>query len=391
MKENKISTIIDLSAKYDALEPLTKNRTVANLPFGGRYRLIDFPLSAIANAGIKEVGMLVPQNDRSLQDHVRSGNSWGPDSIVGGVFTYPSIESENSKDPARQRQYYQDLLTFLKKSDSTYTLLTGAHSISNINIKEILRYHIGNNNPITVVYKRQMVKYVTPEEEALSISGNGDVTAMLSAGSLIKGRSHDDNLPMAMNVEMLRTSLLIELLQDAANQSEFKTLPHIIREAVEVYNGNAYEYTGFYANVNTIKRFFDTNMAMLHDDDFQAVFFSSKPVYTRNKNEIPTFFSKDSQVKKSLLGTGGRIEGEVQNSIIFRRSVVNRYASVDHSILMQDTKVGLGSSLKYVILDKNVVIGSNLKIEGTPEKPLVFSKGASILRQSDITKGGQKK
>ncbi|WEV57084.1 glucose-1-phosphate adenylyltransferase subunit GlgD [Ligilactobacillus acidipiscis] len=388
MKQNKICTIIDLSSQYEALSPLTKQRTVGSLPFGGRYRLIDFPLSAISNAGIKEVGIFSPPSDRSLQDHIRSGKPWDLDSITGGVFTYPFIE-EDSKDKNKQWQYYQDLLTFLKKSGSTFTLLTSAHSVSNLNIAELLSYHIVNNNPITTVYKRQEVKYVSPNEEALNISENSDVTAIMDVETLMKG-PHEDVLPMFMNIAMLRTSLLIELIQNAAKQSEFKSLPSIMREAVEVYNANAYEYTGFYANINTVKRYFDTNMAMVHEEDSQALFFSSHPIYTRNKNEIPTFFSKASEVKSSLLGTGGRIEGRVENSIVFRRSVVNRYASVDHSILMQESKVGRGTTLKYVILDKNVVIGANLKIEGTPEKPIVFPKGTSVFRKEDIAKGVQK-
>lgn len=389
MKQNKISTIIDLSSQYEALSPLTDQRTVGSLPFGGRYRLIDFPLSAVANAGIKEVGIILPPSDRSLQDHIRSGKPWNLDSITGGIFTYPFLEGEDSKDPSKQQQYYQDLLTFLKKSGSTFTLLTSAHSVSNLNIDELLNYHIGNNNPITTVYKRQETKYVSPDEEVLNISENSDVTAIMNVETLMKG-PHEDVLPMFMDVEMLRTNLLIELIQNAAKQSEFKPLASIIREAVEVYNANAYEYTGFYANINTTKRYFDTNMAMVHEEDSQALFFSSRPIYTRNKNEIPTFFSKASEVKGSLLGTGGRIEGRVKNSIVFRRSVVNRYATVDHSILMQESKVGRGTTLKYVILDKNVVIGANLKIEGTPEKPIIFPKGTSVFRKEDIAKGVQK-
>ncbi len=144
----------------------------------------------------------------------------------------------------------------------------------------------------------------------------------------------------------------------------FKRLPQILREAVLENNANAFEYTGFLAKLNTTQRYFDANMSMLEDQNYQALLYSANSIETKNKNEIPTFYSTESKVTNSLLGTGDFIEGTVDNSILFRNVHIHRDAVVDHSIVMQGSKIGTGSSVKYAILDKGVVIGPNLALEG---------------------------
>ncbi|KRM31077.1 ADP-glucose pyrophosphorylase [Agrilactobacillus composti DSM 18527 = JCM 14202] len=388
MRQNNVSAIIDLNEPSDALLPLTQFRPVGTLPFAGRYRLIDFPLSAISNAGIRDVGMFMPRSARSVQDHVRSGDAWNLDSIRGGIFTFPYVANKDYSDPANRRRYFDDYLTFLRKSDSSYTIVIGARNVDNINVQEVQQFHVEGNNPITVLYKRQLPDKVNANEEALNISDAGDVTTIMKA-SEITPDPVNHMVPMHMGVYFLRTSLLIDLLQNASQREEFIRLPEILHEALEVYNANGYEYTGFYANINTIKRYFDANMAMLDEANYQALLFSQREIYTKNLNEIPTFFSKGSDVNTSLLGTGCRIEGQANHSVIFRRVIIDRSAKVENSIIMQGSKIGPGSKLNYVILDKGVVIGPHLTIEGTPEKPIIFEKNMSVLRASDIKKGVQ--
>ncbi len=183
-----------------------------------------------------------------------------------------------------------------------------------------------------------------------------------------------------MDIYLIGTIDLIDLLTDASEAPTFKRLPQIMREAVLQNNANAFEYTGFLAKLNTIKRYFDANMSMLEDQNYQALLYSANSIETKNKNEIPTFFSTESHVANSLLGTGDFIEGEVNHSILFRNVHIHRDALVDHSIVMQGTKIGTGSSVKYAILDKGVIIGPNLALEGTPEEPLVFAKNQKVFQ-----------
>ncbi|WP_416353849.1 glucose-1-phosphate adenylyltransferase subunit GlgD [Agrilactobacillus fermenti] len=389
MRQNIISAIVDLNEPDEALRPLTSNRPVGTLPFAGRYRLIDFPLSAISNAGIRDVAMFLPKSGRSVQDHIRSGNSWNLDTITGGIFTFPYVAEKDYSDPVNRKRYYDDYLTFLRKSDSRYTIVIGAGNVENINVEEVLQFHVDGNNPITVLYKRQEPETVAPDEAALNISEAGDVTAILKAKEVTPD-AVNHMLPMNMGVYLMRTSLFIELMQNASEQDTYASLQQILSEAVEVYNANAYEYTGFYSKIDTVKRYFDANMAMLDEANYQALLFSQRQIFTKNKNEIPTFFAKSSIVNTTLLGTGSRIEGRVDNSVIFRSVKIDRGAEVANSVIMQNCKIGPGSHVKYAILDKGVVIGAGLKIEGTPEQPIIFAKGASILHEADIDKGVQR-
>lgn len=385
MRQSEICAIIDLNVPSKALEPLTRFRPIGTLPFAGRYRLIDFPLSDIANAGIRDVGMYMPASSRSVQDHVRSGSTWNLDTITGGIFTFPYVANKNYNNPVNRQRYYDDYLTFLKKSNTRFTAVICARNIENINLREVLQFHMEGNNPITTLYKRQSIDAVQADEAALKIAVSGDVTAILPASGL-QPEPKTQTLPMAMGVYMLRTSLLIELLQNVSEQEDFKRLPVILKDAVETYNANAYEYTGFYANINSIQRYFEANMAMLDEANYQALLYSQRHIFTKNKNEVPTFFADTSEVNNSLLGTGGWIEGKVNESIIFRRSTISLGAQVDHSILMQGVKVGENSQLSYVILDKGVIVGPNLILKGTPKEPLVFGKNVEITENKTVEK-----
>ncbi|MFD1672440.1 glucose-1-phosphate adenylyltransferase subunit GlgD [Agrilactobacillus yilanensis] len=386
MRQSDICAIIDLNVPSEALEPLTQYRPIGTLPFAGRYRLIDFPLSDIANAGIRDVGMYMPASSRSVQDHVRSGSTWNLDTITGGIFTFPYVATKNYNNPLNRQRYYDDYLTFLKKSNTRFTVIISARNIENINLQEVLQFHLEGNAPITTLYKRQLASGTTPDEDALKISAAGEVSNIVTAGDLTPdAKTH--TLPMAMGVYMLRTSLLIEMVQNASEQEDFIRLPKILEEAVSVYNANAYEYTGFYANINSIKRYFDANMAMLEEANYQALLYSQRHIFTKNKNEVPTFFSDASEVNNSLLGTGGWIEGKVNESVIFRRSRIAKGAEIDHSVLMQGCKVGENTKLRYVILDKGVVVGPNLTLEGTPEEPLVYSKNAIVETDAKTEEG----
>lgn len=385
MRQSNICAIVDLNVPDDALKPLTKQRPVGTLPFAGRYRLLDFALSDIANAGIRDVGLYMPASSRSVQDHIRSGSTWNLDTIVGGIFTFPYVATKNYDDSKNRQRYYDDYLSFLKRSNTRFTVVISGRNIENINLDEVLRFHMASHHDMTVLYKRQGISEVQAGEEVLDLTPTGDVIQITEAQRLID--QHDGpTLPMAMGVYMLRTDLLIELLQTASSQEDFVRLPAILRTAVSTYHVNAYEYTGFYAHINTIKRYYDANMAILNEVNYQALLYSERHVFTKNKNEVPTFFASVSDVNNSLLGTGSQIYGQINESVIFRHVQVALEAQINRSIIMQGSKIGAGSKLSHVILDKGVEVGPNLELIGTPEHPLVFGKNEIITesKQSEL-------
>jgi glucose-1-phosphate adenylyltransferase len=379
MRKGDLAAIIDLNEQDDQIQPLAAARPIGTLPFAGRYRLLDFPLSSLDRANVRSVAIFLPKSGRSVMDHIGSGSTWNMDQTTGRIYTYPYMAVRDYDDPQLRARYFDDYLQFLRKSNSKYTIIMDTQDLANIDIDAIVAYHNAGESMITTVYKNQPEEEMQPDDLTLDITGLGTASSVVPAsdnrGHLKKGK-----VPAFMGIYLISTTDLIELFTDAAKAPAFKRLPQIMREAVMQNNANAFEYTGFLAKINTIQRYFDANMSMLTEKNYQALLYSTNSIETKSKNEIPTFYSTESKVTNSLLGTGNFIEGEVSNSIIFRNVHIHHDAQVDHSIVMQDSKIDTGSTVKYAILDKGVVIGPNLAVEGTPEAPLVFAKNQKVFQ-----------
>ncbi|APX71703.1 glucose-1-phosphate adenylyltransferase subunit GlgD [Companilactobacillus allii] len=387
MKHNTVSAIINLVEPWEELKSLTENRPVGTLPFGGRYRLIDFPLSSIANAGIRNVMITSPRSGRSVADHLRSGNDWNLDTIRGGLFNFPyndlSLVSPEKKE-ALIHHYYDNTILFLKRSNSEYSVVMGTRNICNIDLAALLRYHKERDNPVTTVYKSVDAKSVDPDTKVLQVTDNGMATAVVAASNTNVSPNEDGKLAKSLNIYLMSTVDLIDILNEANMRGELISLERLMLRAVIQHNANAFEYTGFYANIHDIGSYYDASMSILGEDNFRALFYSQRRIYTKVKNEIPTFFAKSSQVKGSLCGTGGYIEGQIKHSVIFRNVLINRNSKITNSVIMQGTRIGAGTTIENVIIDKNVVVGPNLQLKGTPENPLVIGKGKRIFRQTEV-------
>ncbi|WP_179394628.1 glucose-1-phosphate adenylyltransferase subunit GlgD [Lacticaseibacillus absianus] len=382
MRKGEIAAIIDLNEDVHDLLPLTAHRPIGTLPFASRYRLLDFPLSAITNADIHSVGLFMPESERSVQDHLRSGAAWNLDLIQGGVFLFPYVATRDYTDPALRERYYENYTQFLRRSGSKYTVVMGAKNVANVDLNAILAYHKASEASITAVYKKVPRARIQPNDWTLSLSEQGAASSVMRAAD--RTDEAEETVPAFMEIYLLPTIDLIDLLETAAQTAEFRRLPQLMREAVLAQNANAFEYTGYLARIDSIPRYFAANMEMLQEVNYQSLLFSSIPILTKSKNEVPSFFSKESVVTNSLLGTGAYIEGTVEDSVMFRNVVVHRGASVTHSVVMQGSKISTGSTVRYAILDKGVVIGPNLTIEGTPEAPVVIGKNRTVFRSSEL-------
>ncbi|WP_125565848.1 glucose-1-phosphate adenylyltransferase subunit GlgD [Companilactobacillus insicii] len=386
MKHNSVSAVINLVEPWEKLEPLTQDRPVGTLPFGGRYRLIDFPLSSIANAEIQNVMIASPRSGRSVSDHIRSGNDWNLDTIRGGLFNFPyndlSLIAPEKKETLIHH-YYDNAILFLKRSNSEYTVVMGTRNICNIDLKALLRYHKERDNRVTTVYKSVSASEIKPTNTVLQLTENGMATSIVEASKTIP--SSEGKLAKDLNIYLMSTVDLIDILNEANQRGDLISLERLMKQAVIQHNANAFEYTGFFANIHDISSYYKASMSILHEDNFRALFYSQRQIYTKVKNEIPTFFAKSSQVKGSLCGTGGYIEGKVVNSVIFRNVFINRNSLIKDSVIMQGTRIGVGTTIENAVIDKNVVIGPNLELKGTADDPLVIGKGKRIFRQAEVT------
>ncbi|WP_390406790.1 glucose-1-phosphate adenylyltransferase subunit GlgD [Lacticaseibacillus jixiensis] len=383
MRQGEMAAVIDLNEDVHTLLPLTKHRPIGTLPFAGRYRLLDFPLSAITAADIHSVGLFMPESERSVQDHIRSGAAWNLDLIQGGVFLFPYVATRDYNDEQLRARYYENYTQFLRGSGSKYTVVMGAKNVANVNLNAILNFHKVGDSRITTVYKNLPREQFLDNDWTLSLSEQGTASSIIRVAD-----RHEDTdpktLPSFMEIYMLATSDLIDLLDQAAASHVFRRLPTLLRDYVLANNANAFEYTGYLARIDSIQRYYEANMQMLEDASFQSLLLSNVPILTKSKNEVPSFFAKDAVVLNALLGTGTYIEGTVTDSVVFRNVVVHHNAVVDHAIVMQGTKISTGSTVRYAILDKGVVIGPNLNVIGTPDQPIVLRKNQTVFGESEL-------
>ncbi|GAB2026414.1 glucose-1-phosphate adenylyltransferase subunit GlgD [Lactovum odontotermitis] len=376
---NKMCALLSNVTTYDKLSPLTKERPLATLPFDCKYRLIDFPLSALSNANVKNVLMVFNEGEtQSVFDHIRSGKEWGLDSLSSHMFVYIQQDFERKKD--KGLSYFDAQINFLKKSDAPYTVLIGSKIIANVDLQAVLKIHQGSDKHITTVYKKMLSESFEPTDTVVRFDVNNRVYGVNFKQIQEEGTVQEyENL--SLNTFIVDTDWLIKFIERMQENGEFSSISRLLRNHLWDTDTNTYEYTGYISNVLDIKSYYDANMAMLEPSNFTSLLYGAKPIYTKIKNEVPTFFAENSWAHRSQFGSGCIVRGVVMDSLISRGSIIEADTIVDKSLVFTSAQIKSGAQIKYAIIDKNVVI-EGVKIEGTPDNPIVIPKGAHVT--SDI-------
>lgn len=372
MKIDKYSAILGSSIGFPEMGGLTDKRPLANLPFGGKYRLIDFHLSNLANAGVRSIyGIFRTENIRSVFDHVRSGREWGLNSLLSHYFLgfYNTQENTKEADP----DYYDQILTYLKRSGTDQTIYMSCDMLCNIELEQVIHLHNSNHRNITVVYKKTPVDSISPDNDILEIDETDTVV----------GRSHINDSSsiekMSAGIYIVNTQWLIEEMEKEVQKEHPQKLRFLLRDLTINEGALAFEYTGYLANIHSIKSYYDANMDMLEPLKFYSLLYSNQKVYTRVKNEEATYFSAESDINNSQFASGSVIKGKVDHSIVARNCYVSPNARIKNSILSPKVTIGEGASVEYAIIDKSVTVQAGITIRGTEEEPIVVSKGSCVV------------
>ena len=366
--------IIGNEHEYTSLLPLTKNRPLSTLYFDCKYRIMDFALSSVVNANIRNVFMIMNEGRiKSVFDHLGGGREWGLDSI--GSYQYISFYQDILRRKAEGKTYFDDVIDYLQKSKASYTVFISNKILANVDLRAVLKIHQAQNNEITAVFKRVARNDIASDDQILTLGENGTVLGTKKFNDLSE---KDDTYNLAMGIFIANTDWLIKALGAGQNAGAPTSIEEFLVSELTKVKSSAYEYTGYMSNIYSVKSYYQANMDMLNPEKFNSLLFSSQKVITRTKNEVATYFTEDSEVRRSQFATGCVIKGKVEDSLISRRTAVENGAEVIGSVLMGSANVGENTSVKYAILDKNVTIDANLKIEGTPEKPVVIEKDTHI-------------
>lgn len=372
MKTDKYSAILGNAVGYHDMEGLTDNRPLANLPFDGKYRLIDFQLSNLANAGIRSVyGIFRGQNIRSVFDHIRSGREWGLNTLLSHYFL--GFYNTDVESQVTDRDYYEQILTYLRRAGSDQTIYMSCDILCNIDLQQVIHLHNANNRDITVVYKKLAKDQLSPANDILEIDESDTVSGKPSQPS------DSDLEKMSTDIYVINTPFLIQKMEEEAEKAEPRKLRYLLRDLIVEYSALAFEYTGYLANITSIKSYYKANMDMLDPQKFYSLLYSNQKVYTKVKNEEATYFADSSVVKNAQLASGSVVKGEVRHSILSRNCYVGSNVKISDSIVFPKAKIGEGAVIEYAIIDKSVSIAPGVTIRGTAEKPLVIGKNRDIL------------
>ena len=373
MKIDKYSAILGNTVGFHDMSTLTNNRPVASLPFGGKYRLIDFPLSSLANAGVRSIfGIFQQDNISSVFDHIRSGREWGLSTLLSHY--YLGIYNTRVESSTVGKEYYQQLLTYLKRSGSNQTVSINCDVLINIDLNQVFHLHNTTKSPITVVYKKLPKKDISGVNAILDV----DETDHVLSHHLFDENSNQDFYNMSTDIFVVDTPWLIERLEEEAKKENPEKLRYVLRDLAAESGAFAYEYTGYLANIHSVESYYQANKDMLDLHKFYSLFTPNQKIYTKVKNEEPTYYASSSKVAKSQFASGSIIEGEVVNSVLSRNVRVHEDSFVKDSLLFTRVVIGKGAQVEYAILDKGVEVAEGVVIRGTAEHPVVVKKGEKV-------------
>lgn len=361
---------------------LTQKRTMASVPYGGRYRLIDFTLSNMVNAGISKIGILTQYNYQSLLDHVGSGKDWDLSRSEGGLKILPpfiTAYDNTSKSTPSYTHRLESLMgayNFISKSMEDYFVLSDCDTVCNIDLRDVINYHIENHADITIVAKNT---YLTKEEAAGSTIVETDDSDKI-VNLLYKPANFEGNFNLCLNIFVLKREYLVNILLESIARGYHSLTQDIIVKNKDTAKFMMYsKFDGYYASITSLDKYYKCSMDLLNPEIKADIFgIKNRPVFTKVKNFVPAKYLGESKVKNSLIADGCVIEGTVENSIIFRGVKVGKGAVVKNCILMQNTYVGDNSSLNCVICDKNVVIKNGRNLSGHETHPFSVGKGTVI-------------
>jgi glucose-1-phosphate adenylyltransferase len=364
----------------NTIPELTRSRTLGSVPFGGRYRLIDFTLSSMVNSGISKIGVVTHNNYQSLLDHLGNGKDWDLARRSGGIKILPPYIT--SFENAASNKFYSSRLealmgtvNFLNRCNEEYVVMSDCDVICNIDLNRVIEEHAKSDADITFIVKKADVAGHNPKETvcAVEFDENNNLT------EIAERKINDGVSNIYINMMVVKRSYLLNVIQDAIAHGYKSFLYDIIIRNVGKENYKVYNYDGWYAQIGSLESYFECSMKLL-DNDARARLFGVKnyPVLTKVRNSAPTRYCEGAKVLNSVVAEGCIIEGTVENSIIFRGVHVGKGAVVKNSILFQDTYVCPDATLNCVIADKNVMIKDGRTLSGHSSMPFYIGKNVTV-------------
>ena len=373
ISKKNVLGLIFASMHDETVIDLTKKRTMGSIPFGGRYRLIDFPLSNMVNSGIKEVGVITKSNYGSLLDHLGSGREWDLSRKNGGLHLLPPFSHVDSGIYRGRLEALNGVWEFVEHSSADYVVMSDCDIVTTIDYRDVVDFHVENGADITVVTGKSF--YDRSKGQSASVIGtdeNGRITDVM-VDPQISGECS-----ISLDMFVVSKEFLRQIVVSSASRSQYSFTKDILQACKDEYKFMSYEHKGYFSKIDTMIGYYEANMALLDTENRNNLFIKSAPIYTKVRDNGPVRFGLESNIKNSLIADGCVIEGKVENCVLCRGVKIGKDAVVKDCVLMQDTVVGNKCSINSVITDKNVEIGEGKVLTGSSSYPLYIGKRAQI-------------
>ena len=335
--------------RNDDLQGLVRNRTAAALPVISRYRMVDFMISSLVHANIDNIAVLTNHNYKSLLDHMSHGKDWDLNRKNRGLkFITPMSNYLSTRIPQNKIEALANTMVYTQSLDEEFVILA--------DITVAYTYRKPNVGESQIIFDENHKVY----ESLYHFDGSENICAT------------------QVKIYILTKELFNGIVKKGLTLGWEDILRDYIAKNLETLRVFAYQIKGYLKVVNNIKDYYDLNMDMLDFNNLKDVFLSGTDIITRVQDTVPTIYGKNAAVKESILGDGSKINGTVENSIIFRDVVVEEGAVVRNSIILSDAIIKTGAHLDYVIADKGVVVKQHTVLTGTEEVQVVVDKGKTV-------------
>ncbi len=353
----------------NALGELVAHRTAASVPFGGRYRVVDFMLSNMVNAGITDVGVVMHGPYQSLLDHLGTGKEWDLSRKHGGLKLLPlAANAENLEFHGRIGALHA-IKGYLKEIKQDYIFMADGDVVINLPIQDVLQQHIATGADVTVVCTADLRD--TESCCCFEVSDSGRITS--TAYDMLTPAGY-----RSLEIFLLSREKLLALVEECIAHNETSWHRAILQERVNKLHLQAYVWAGYAAQISTMQQYYRRSMELLQSGTRRELFRADRPIRAKDSSNLATYVDQGCRCVNSLVADGCIIEGNVENSILFPGVKVGRGAEVKNCILFKDTVVGHGATLHCAILDKRSAIQPGRTLMGHETYPLVIGKDLEI-------------
>ena len=354
------------------LRELVSDRTAASLPFCGRYRLIDFSLANLQNAGIVNVGVIMQRDYQSLLDHIGNGQSWDMSRKVGGLRILPpfGLPEYHKGNYSGTMEALNAVSSYIRDINEKHIIILLSSLCANIDLSAACEAHLKSGAGITALCADGIPAEV---HHRYVVGKNGFVK------SILFDRTTDEEGLASLEGYIIEKSVLLDLM----NRCRERELLRFHRDGITMYlNGggkmNVYRHTGYARIIRTVDSYYRTNMDMLNADCRHDLFAPDRPVNTRHLEGVSTYYGENASSINSLVADNCIILGNIENCIIFSGVRIGKGAKIRNSIIMRGSVVGEWSEISNVIADKRVSFAPGTTLMGSPKLPMIIPKNTEI-------------